>query len=196
MLVKGGSRALELCRRLGARAGGEVQDVPALEVALGGDSPKADDGVRVIQPGRVQDLAKLVLRPDVEEPFDALGVRIECREEAALGAPHLAEHPFEGALACLAPALVANCLIAVEVGAREKGVVVEHLLEVRDQPLRVDGVASEAAADVIVDAAGEHAVEGPGHHLALAPRQEELDRRGGRELRRSSEAPVRPGRRW
>ena len=35
----------------------------------------------------------------------------------------------------------------------ELGVVVEHLLEMRHEPAIVDGVAGEAAAEVIVDAA-------------------------------------------
>ena len=35
----------------------------------------------------------------------------------------------------------------------ELGVVVEHLLEMRDEPAIVDGVAGKAAAEVIIDAA-------------------------------------------
>ncbi|HEY4748132.1 MAG TPA: hypothetical protein VIH38_11215 [Steroidobacteraceae bacterium] len=42
----------------------------------------------------------------------------------------------------------------------ELGVVVEHLLEMRHQPALVDRIAREAAAEVIVDAALRHAVEG------------------------------------
>ena len=46
----------------------------------------------------------------------------------------------------------------------QQRVVVEHLLEVRDEPALVDRVAREAAAEVIVDAAladvGERGVDG------------------------------------
>ena len=47
----------------------------------------------------------------------------------------------------------------VGVHAHEQRLVVEHLLEVRDEPALVDGVAGEAAADVVVDAARRHRVE-------------------------------------
>ena len=56
---------------------------------------------------------------------------------------------------------MAEGLEAVEVGAGEQRVVVEHLLEVGHQPARVDGIAREAAADLVVDAAARHGVEGP-----------------------------------
>ena len=45
------------------------------------------------------------------------------------------------------------------VDPHEQRLVVEHLLEVRHEPLAVDGVASEAAADVVVHAARRHRVE-------------------------------------
>ena len=41
----------------------------------------------------------------------------------------------------------------------EQRVVVQHLLEVGDQPPLVDRVAREAAADVVVHASGRHGVE-------------------------------------
>ena len=52
----------------------------------------------------------------------------------------------------------------MEVRGDEQRVVVEHLLEVRDEPALVDRVAVEAAADEVVHAAGGHRVE-----RALAP---------------------------
>ena len=53
--------------------------------------------------------------------------------------------------------------------AGELGVVVQHLLEVRDRPRRVDGVAVEAAADLVVDAAAVHAVERQQRGVEQAP---------------------------
>ena len=50
----------------------------------------------------------------------------------------------------------------------ELGVVVEHLLEMRDQPAVVDGVAGEAAAEMIVDAALRDVAEGDEHRFAVA----------------------------
>ena len=52
----------------------------------------------------------------------------------------------------------------MQVGPQQAGLVVEHLLEVGDQPLGVGRVAGEAAAQVVVDATGGHGVEGAGGH--------------------------------
>jgi hypothetical protein len=70
------------------------------------------------------------------------------------------------------------------------GVVVEHLLEVRDEPLAVDAVAGEAAAQVIVDAAAVHAERvcvsaspaGPATSRRRSGVQQDGERGGVREL--------------
>jgi hypothetical protein len=78
----------------------------------------------------------------------------------------------------------------VQVGSREQRVVVEHLLEVRHGPARVDAVAREAAADLVEDAAPGHRAEGLQCHRELVARQEELDDRRLRELRWAAPAAV------
>ena len=85
----------------------------------------------------------------------------------------------------------------VEVHARELGVVVEHLLEVRHQPVGVGRVAMEAAAELVVDPAVGHRVERPPRDRERprvagrdrAP-QQVLDRHRLRELRRAAPAAV------
>ena len=62
------------------------------------------------------------------------------------------------------PLLVARHLPRREVRAREQRVVVEHLLEVRHEPDRVDRVAVEAAAELVVDAAVGHAPQRAQRH--------------------------------
>ena len=42
---------------------------------------------------------------------------------------------------------------------REQGIVVEHLFEMRHQPLLIGGVPAEAAADVIEDPAPKHMLQ-------------------------------------
>jgi hypothetical protein len=69
-------------------------------------------------------------------------------------------------------------------------VSVEHLLEVGDEPDRIDGVAREPPADLVVDAARGHAVESQLDDARPAAGEEEFQRRGGRELRRAAEASV------
>src|SRR5208282_5877758 len=50
--------------------------------------------------------------------------------------------------------------VRVEVKLRKLRVVVEHLLKVRHEPSGIHGVAREAAAKLVVDAAGGHAFAG------------------------------------
>ena len=77
----------------------------------------------------------------------------------------------------------------MQIRGNEQRVVVEHLLEVRHEPLLVDRVAVEAAADEVVHAAARHPVERALEPRSSAPRAEqELERRRGRELRRVAEA--------
>src|SRR5439155_20714245 len=89
-------------------------------------------------------------------------------------------------------ALVAEATPRTPVHRREQGVVIQHLLEVRHEPLLVDRVAMEAAADEVVHTAERHVVERPACHLLLTAAEEELEHRRGRELRRPPPAsPVR-----
>ena len=91
------------------------------------------------------------------------GVGVLGRVEAAVGVAHVAEQVARSVCGHdLEVARLAGELPGVEVRADEQRVVVEHLLEVGDQPLPVDRVAGEAAADVVVDAAGGHGVEASG----------------------------------
>ena len=50
----------------------------------------------------------------------------------------------------------------MQIGAGQQSVVVEHLLEVGDQPVGVDRVAGEPAAQVVVHAAGSHGIQSGG----------------------------------
>ena len=95
----------------------------------------------------------LVGGPDVEAALLALGIGVERGGEGVAGA-HLAHQPGEG----LARALGVDRRRRLGVGKREQfedlRVVVEHLLEMRHAPFAVGRVAGEAAAEMVVDAAG------------------------------------------
>ena len=150
-----------------------------------GPSPLQDQGVlersraEVLERGggqvRAEGIAQLGLAPHVELALDALGVGVERRAEAALGTAHLAQRPVERLAANPPEALPPRDLPAVEVGAGEQRVVVEHLLEVGHGPGGVDRVAGEAAADLVVDPAAGHRLERAERHLVLAAGQQELD---------------------
>jgi hypothetical protein len=89
--------------------------------------------------------------------------------------------------------------VRVGVGPRQERVVVEHLLEVRDQPAIIDRVTVKTAHQVVPHPAGRHPPEGVHGHLAGPGRtragvvsHQELERRGLGELGRLPEASV-PG---
>lgn len=46
--------------------------------------------------------------------------------------------------------------IRVQAGDGQKGLVIEHFLEMGREPLTVDGVAVDAGADLVPDTAGPH----------------------------------------
>ena len=80
---------------------------------------------------------------------------------------------------------------------QEGGVVVRHLLEVRDDPHRVRGVPVEPARDLVVHPSPGHPREGAGDHVpealllrAVVPGEEELHRPRVRELRGAPEPAV------
>ena len=146
---------------------------------------------QLAEPGLVEDGADLVRRPDVEPALLALGVGVERRVEPALGAAHLAERPLERALDHRPVALVAERLVAVQVGAGEERVVVEHLLEVGDEPdrrRRSSGRSHRRSGRGCRRAAIASRVTSAG--ARLADREHQLERRRRRELGRAAEAAV------
>ena len=106
--------------------------------------------------------------PDVELAFVAFGIGVDAGGERAAGEAHLAEEPADGFLDSDPEQRVAGNEEGVGHQLDELGIVVEHLLEMRDQPAVVDGIAGEAAAEMIVDAALGDVAEGDEHGIAVA----------------------------
>ena len=79
--------------------------------------------------------------PDVEAALDALGVGVQGGGEPAVLGPELGEHEVEGPARDPGVPLDRPWLGTLEVGVGEQRVVVEHLLEVRHEPVRVGAVA-------------------------------------------------------
>ncbi len=165
-----------------------LQHVRALEVAAFADAEVGDR--RFGQGLGAERVAQLRLSPDVVATLDTLRVGVECGVEPAFGPTHLAQRPGECLLAHPTHQRIAADLPAVQVGGNQQRVVIEHLLEVRDGPGRVDGVSSKAAADLVVDAAAGHRAQRAQRHLSFSPREQELDQRCLRELRRAAETAV------
>ena len=118
--------------------------------------------------GGVQDGAGLVQRPG---KVIAVVVEVDVGilrgvEAAALAVGHDGIEPGDDLARCLAEVFADEALKAVHVIAQQFGVVVEHLLEVRNDPALVDAVAMEAAGELVVDAAARHFLKRDGEGLA------------------------------
>ena len=77
---------------------------------------------------------------------------------------HVAQDVIEDVAGHVGVAGFAADQVGIEVELRQLRVVVEHLLEVRHEPFGIHGVAGEAAAELVVNAARGHAVAGVQHH--------------------------------
>ncbi len=162
-------------------------------------------GVRHAEPDRrlgtqlvAQHGRQLARRPDVVAALLALRVRVQGARQAPLGRAHLLRHPQARLPRRAGEGRVSREQVGLQVERRQERVVVEHLLEVGDEPLLVGAVAREAAGQVVPDPAPSHAVEGVRDHvehhvLARAPvvAQHQPAVRRVRELRRPGEpAPL------
>ena len=111
-------------------------------------------------------LNELLAVPDVEPSLDPLGVGIKCRSKAALSRLQLGHHEVGGLFGDTSPEGTSSRAPQMHGHPRKQGVVVQHFLEVGDDPVRVDAVPREAAAELVVHAAGSH-----GSHRALGHEQ-------------------------
>ena len=98
--------------------------------------------------------------PRVELALDALAVGVQRGGEPALVGAQLAQHEVGG----LRGHPLRHRAAPAGVEAEQLGVVVEHLLEVRHHPAAVDGVAREAAAELVVHPATRHRLAGGVEH--------------------------------
>ena len=138
-----------------------VEDVPALEVAAGRHSPvDPEQGSILTQQG-----VELSGIPHVVATFVPFGIGVEGGVESPIRRGHLARQPTEGVVRHATCFGIARGLPEMRAEPHEQCIVVQHLLEVRHQPLRIHGVAREPAADLIVDAAARHALESVRRHL-------------------------------
>jgi len=92
---------------------------------------------------------------------------------------------------------IARHLPQVHPEAREEGIVVQHLLEMRHQPALVDAVAMDPASHLVVDPAPRHGAKGGGGHVegqfgpgARPVPHQEVERHGWGELGGATEAAV------
>ena len=172
-----------------------MRDALALPVAFVGDVEKGAEPAALFG---AQDRLHLGRRPDEELALLALRIGVGRRIEPALGADHLPQDVLQDLARDPGVEGVPRDLVALQVGLREQGVVVEHLFEVGDQPALIRGVAGKAAADLVIHPALGHAIQGLGRHgqgcSVAGPAvvsEEKRDLRGRGKLGRGPESPVR-----
>ena len=122
----------------------------------------AEEGA-VFSAQRGVDLGRL---PDIELAFDAFRIGVVGRGEAAALGDHLAQGPVAGLGDACGVERAFGLLPDQAQEIDQLRIVVQHLLEMRDQPLVVRRVAGEAAGEMVVDAALAHPVERDRHGIA------------------------------
>ena len=191
------------------------QDVPAdkvpVRVPLRRDIARGLGPVVVRGEGGVgpQGLLKLGHSPHVVGPLRTAravlprGVGVLGRVESPALPRHVAQDVVQGRPREPSGKLAHGGPAGVQRAGGDLRLVVEHLLEMGDEPFRIDGVAVETAADMVVDPAAGHRPDRPGDHprgldarLACEPldcraAKEEREVRGTGELRRPAK-PAEP----
>ena len=156
----------------------------------------ADRSLR-LEPAFGEDRVEVRRAPHVEAALHPFGVGIERRGEPAILRAQLGEEEVQGRARDVRVAVDTGRPERLDVGVGEEGVVVQHLLEVRDEPFGIGAVAREPAAELVVDATVGHRLERVRHHrqhrrvARPSPRAEqELDEHRCGELRRATPAAV------
>ncbi len=101
----------------------------------------------------------LAAGPQITLALHAIELGIPCGIEAAVGRHHVAAQiprSLKGNLAVQRQARDAKCF---RIKLQKLGVVVEHLLEMRNRPTGLGAVAMEATAELVVNPTEDHRVE-------------------------------------
>ena len=135
--------------------------------------------------------------PQIRSTLFAAHLRVLRGEETALGPAHLAIEVRERLFGDAPVQCAAGESVRARIHGGELGIVVEHLLEVGNRPGGLRRVAVETAAELVVDPAECHLVEGAGQHrellrigLLLERREQQLERGSARKLDPRGEAAV------
>ena len=136
---------------------GRMQHILVLPVAARCDIVIGTDSPHILFVRKHR--ANFLRRPDEEFPLHPFGVGIGCGIEPALGRRHFLQNIVEGFTGHATVVLISGHLKRFDIDARQQGVVVQHLLEMRHQPPFVGRIAREAAPDLIVDPAGRHGIQ-------------------------------------
>ena len=107
-----------------------------------------------------QQRAHFLRRQEVVAPLLTLAVCILGAVKAPLRASQLPQHIIGGHFRCVQPLRFSGQPESPDIRQEQQGVVAEHLFKMGDSPGPVGGVAAEAAADLVEDAALGHGPQG------------------------------------
>ncbi len=97
--------------------------------------------------------------PDVIDPLDSVGLRVERRDESARRLGHLAQDKAEGLLGDAVVLAFSGPVVNLSEEFSQLSLIVKHLLEMRDVPASIGAVAVETASQVIDDSPGRDVIE-------------------------------------
>ena len=170
------------------------QNVGALEVSLGGGPEPLGD---LSATGGARPLHQFFPRPDIEESLDSLRVGVFGGVEPSRRVAHVPHQVIECLDGYCPEGILSEFLAGPQIDPRQGGVVVQHFLEVGDQPLPVHRIAGESSTQLIEDPACGHPLQGEAQHGTRArrpgffqQRQEVLKERLLAEFGRSAEPAV------
>ncbi len=111
-----------------------------------------------------QDGPDLLCRPEIKRAFLALTVGVLSGVKTAFRRRHITQY-IRGDLArCLGIQRFLRGLIGFGIEHQQQGLVIQHLLEMRYQPLSIGRIAMEAKTNVVVDPTTAHGPQGVFHH--------------------------------
>ncbi len=155
---------------------------PGLDAEMGGQQPRFL---------AVHCRCQLLGCPDIEGALGVLGlvrgdqaVGILRGEKGPLGVTQIAKNVVQGVAGQPAITFVSRGLPCLKIVACDLCLIVEHFLEMGDEPAFVDRVAMKASADVIVNATTRHALQRLRRHVdrfGTSFRTRTLDRRAAEQ---------------
>src|SRR6266496_2579083 len=135
--------------------------------------------------------------PNKELAFMPLGIRILTRIKPAIGMSHLAQNVVKKAFSDITRPIVSRDLIVMQVKTRQEGIVIQHLLKVRYQPLRVCGITMKSTSQLIIHTTIGHFAAGVTNNFEslffsspMIIAQQKLKRHCRRKLRCSAETSL------
>src|SRR6266436_1738665 len=135
--------------------------------------------------------------PNKELAFMPLGIRILTRIKPAIGMSHLPQNVVKNAFSDITRPIVSRHLIIMQVKTRQEGIVIQHLLKVRYQPLRVCRITMKSTSQLIIHTAIGHFAAGVTNNFErfffsspIKMAQQKLERHCRRKLRCSAKTSL------